>query len=85
MKISTKQLRVEPGRIISQVNDGQDVTITYRGKPCAKIVSIAERTPAYPSIDDSSDELFGIWKDRKDLDSVEMYVRSLRKGRKFDN
>jgi len=27
------------------------------------------------------DELFGIWKDHKDIQNVEEYVRNLRKGR----
>jgi hypothetical protein len=28
-------------------------------------------------------ESFGMWKDRKDMDDVESYVRNLRKGRKL--
>jgi len=40
MKVTTKQLRIEPGRIISQVDAVKEITITYRGKPRAKIVPI---------------------------------------------
>jgi len=47
MEITTKQLRTEPGRIISQEPDN---------------------------------ELFGIWKDRKDTANVEQFVRNIRKG-----
>ena len=81
MEISTKQLRIEPGRIISQVDNGQEVTITYRGKPRAKIVPIIDRR----KIDaiDSDDELFGIWKDRKDMANVDRFIRKIRKGRKL--
>ena len=27
------------------------------------------------------DKLFGIWKNRKDIEDVEQYVRKIRKGR----
>ena len=43
MKVTTKQLRIEPGRIISQVDTVKEITITYRGKPRAKIVPISSR------------------------------------------
>ncbi|MCL2243856.1 MAG: type II toxin-antitoxin system prevent-host-death family antitoxin [Treponema sp.] len=81
MEISTKQLRVQPGRIITQVNKGLDVTITYRGKACAKIIPI-NKTEII-STDDTENDLFGIWKNRNDLENVEQYVRDMRKGRKF--
>lgn len=80
MEITTKQLRVQPGRIITQVNNGMDVTITYRGKACAKIIPIKEIETKNV---DSEDELFGIWKNRKDMENVEQYVRDIRKGRKL--
>jgi hypothetical protein len=28
-------------------------------------------------------ESFGMWKDRQDMDDVELYVRNMRKGRKL--
>jgi len=40
MEVTTKQLRIEPGRIISQVDTVHEITVTYRGKPRAKIVPI---------------------------------------------
>ena len=81
MEITTKQLRAQPGKIISQVNKGLDVTITYRGKPSAKIVplTVKETTAVY----DTEDELFGIWKDRKDIKDVGQFVRNMRKGKKL--
>jgi prevent-host-death family protein len=42
MEITTKQLRIQLEKIISQVNNGQEITITYRGKVYAKIISIKE-------------------------------------------
>ena len=43
MEINTKQLRIEPGRIISLAAGGQEITVTYRGKPRAKIVPLFNR------------------------------------------
>jgi len=81
MVITTKQLRVQSGRIITQVNKGLDVTITYRGKPSAKIIPITQKEPQ--NSENKEDLLFGIWKDRKDLIDVNQYVRNMRKGRKL--
>jgi prevent-host-death family protein len=80
MEISTKELRIQPGRIISQVVSGQEITITYRGKPRAKIVPIIDKK-SFVSKEDEN-ELFGIWKNRNDTENVEQFVRSIRKGRK---
>jgi len=81
MVITTKQLRVQPGKIISQVNNGLDVTITYRGKPSAKIVPINKEKSI--NTKNTEDLLFGIWKDKKDITDVDQYVRNMRKGRKL--
>jgi len=81
MEITTEQLKIQPEMIISEVYKGQEITITWQGKPSAKIVPITDiensRTGA------SDDELFGIWKDREDIGDVEHYVRNMRKGRKL--
>jgi prevent-host-death family protein len=77
MEITAKQLRIQPGRIISQVNKGQEITITYRGKAFAKIIPLQTES----SKQDFDDELFGIWKNREDLANVDQYVRNMRKGR----
>ena len=77
MEISTKQLRMDLGRIISQAANGQEVIVTYRKKPRAKIVPIMNRNKTLPG--ESGDELFGIWKNRKDTENVEQFVRNMRK------
>jgi prevent-host-death family protein len=83
MEISAKQLRIAPGKIIAQVNNGQDITITYRGKPTAKIVPFAGIRNK--DVKNAKEDLFGLWKDRDDAKDVEKYVRTIRKGRTFDN
>jgi hypothetical protein len=39
--------------------------------------TISENNHAFTS------ESFGMWKDRQDMDDVELYVRNMRKGRKL--
>jgi len=81
MVITTRQLRLEPGRIMSQVSKGQEITVIYRGKPRAKIIPI--NAGKIPFSQGPENELFGIWKDRQDTADVEQFVRNIRKGRKF--
>jgi prevent-host-death family protein len=73
MEITTEQLKIQPEIIISEVNNGQEITITWQGKPSARIV---------PIVDTSDSELFGIWKNRDDTGDVEQYVRNVRKRQK---
>jgi prevent-host-death family protein len=80
MKITAKQLRIQPGRVISQVHSWQEITITYRGKPRARIIPIIEKKTG-DNMDGADDELFGIWKGRKDMKNVDAYIRNMRKGR----
>ena len=81
MQVSTKQLRIQPGRIISQVNNGQEVTVTYRGKPSAKIIPI--KTGNKVILEKEENELFGIWKNREDLENVDLYIRNKRKAKQM--
>lgn len=78
MEVSTKELRIQPGKIIEQVSTGQEITITYRGKPLARIVPIK---PSAAPDDDTS--IFGMWSDHAGVQAVEEQVRNLRRGRQF--
>lgn len=75
MHISTKELRIQSGKIIHQVQHGQEVTVTYRGKALAKIVPIKQQN------DDVN--IFAMWQDAENNVSVEDTVRGMRKGRTF--
>lgn len=76
MKATAKDLRFHSSELLAAVSRGEEVVITYRGKPCAKLVPyINEGKNIYKG------ELFGIWKDHKNAKEVEKYVRNLRKGR----
>jgi prevent-host-death family protein len=76
MQATAKDLRFHSKELLDTVNRGEEVVITYRGKPCAKLVPIAEGAKA-----ESANKLFGLWKDREELQDVDTYVRRLRKRR----
>jgi len=77
MQATAKDLRFHSTELLNTVKRGEEVIITYRGKPCAKLVPIEEKNEQ--SI--KTDELFGIWKDNELTENVEDYVRNKRKGR----
>ena len=78
MKATAKDLRFHSKELLNTVNRGEEVVITFRGKPCAKLVPVQEVKNDFKS---ETNKLFGIWKDKDELESVDNYVRNLRKGR----
>jgi len=56
------------------------VTITYRGKACAKLVPYLEINDRETTAIEVNG-LFGMWKDNITVEDVEAYVRKLRTGR----
>ena len=80
MEVSTKELRIQPGKIIDQVVNGEEITVTFRGKALAKIVTFKKRIQ---SVAKDEISIFGLWKDHDQIESVEDYVRDIRKGRQF--
>ena len=80
MEVSTKELRIQPGKIIDHVVNGQEVTVTFRGKALAKIVPLKKRRQ---SSEDDKISIFGMWKDSEHSQDVDAYVRDIRKGRQF--
>ena len=80
MKVTTKSLRTRAREILDCVDRGEPVTITYRGKPRAKLVSIIQEKSA--EVANPRDfPVFGMWRDHEDTVDVDAYVRQLRKGR----
>ena len=80
MQVTTKELRIQPGRIIDQVIHGEEIIVTYRGKIMAKIVPIDKSQNSNTQEDIS---IFGMWKNHDELKSVDETVRDIRKGRQF--
>jgi len=79
MKVTTKELRIQPGKIIDHVAKGQEITITYRGKALAKIVPLKKEDQT----SQQNETIFGMWKEHPLETTVEEHVRELRKGRTF--
>ena len=75
MKATIGDLRYRMKDVLSAVERGESVTLLYRGKPKARIVPIA------PGSRLADSDVFGMWKDRKDLRDVPDYVREVRQGR----
>ena len=80
MKVTTKSLRTRAREILDCVDRGEPVTITYRGKPRARLTSIAQEKS---STEKRSRDMpvFGMWSDREDMTDVDSYVRKMREGR----
>ena len=77
MTVSAKDLRFKISMLFDVLTKGEDITITYRGKPKAKLISFESSQN-----DTKDDALFGIWKDREE--DVNTFVRNMRQGRNFD-
>ena len=78
MQATSKDLRFHTKKILDAARRGEEVVITFHGKPYAKIVPLDEQITK-----DKQNEFCGMWKDRTDMQDVEAYVRKLRKGRSF--
>ena len=76
MKATAKDLRFHSKELIDTVSRGEEVIITFRGKPCAKLIPYQEDKNKT-----EKNELFGMWEDNTIVDNVNEYVRNLRKGR----
>ncbi|HNR88581.1 MAG TPA: type II toxin-antitoxin system prevent-host-death family antitoxin [Spirochaetota bacterium] len=77
MRVTAKDLRTHSRILLEAVARGEEVIITFRGRPRAKLVPI---TRTKKKADDASD-VFGMWRDNPAASDVNGYVRSKRKGR----
>ena len=77
MTFTAKDLRFKISMLFEILDKKEDIIITYRGKPKAKLVPYSHKTKS-----DHKDELFGLWRDREF--DVDKKIRELRKGRVFE-
>ena len=77
MRATAKDLRFHSKELLNSVERGEEVVITYRGKPHAKLVPFRKKKSEFKE----DNQLFGIWKDYELTSDVEGYLRNLRKGR----
>ncbi|MCL4511963.1 MAG: type II toxin-antitoxin system prevent-host-death family antitoxin [Bacteroidetes bacterium] len=77
MHSTAKELRFHTKELLDSVSRGEEVIITLRGKPYAKLVPLKKSGKNTGT----TNELFGMWKERKDLENVGEYVRRMRRER----
>ncbi len=78
MQATSKDLRFHTKEILDTAKRGEEVIITYHGKPYVKITPILQSSP-----ENKENSFCGMWKEREDVNNIEDYVRKLRKGRQF--
>ncbi len=78
MKATAKDLRFHSKELLDTARRGEEVLITYRGKPYAKLVPVTGELNLADSV---KNNLFGIWSDYNETEDVVDYVDNLRKGR----
>ena len=76
MEATAKDLRFHSTELLNTVKRGEEVIITFRGKPCAKLVPLEESVEL-----PDKNELFGVWQDYKETENVDDFVREIRKAR----
>lgn len=76
MTASVKDLRFKISMLFDVLTKGEDITIIYRGKPKAKLISYDA-----PSNHKKDDAMFGLWKDQ--TEDVDTLVRNIKKRTQF--
>jgi prevent-host-death family protein len=77
MVITAKDLRLKTSLVLRKVQHGGSITVTFRGKPVARIVALREEKPG--RLED--DPAVGMWADREDMKDVEAWLRKIRTPR----
>src|ERR1022692_5092451 len=77
MNATIVDLRYKMKHVLRAIDRGETVTVLYRGKERAKLTPIAQ--PPGSSAPKTKDQpLFGLWKDREDINDPASYLRRLR-------
>jgi len=78
MTVTAKDLRFNISMLFDVLSKGEEIIITYRGKPKARLVPDSK-----PNVEPKNDRIFGMWRDQTDS-TVDATVRTMREGRRFD-
>jgi prevent-host-death family protein len=73
---TAKDLRQKTAALLEEVRRGQAVEITYRGKSIAVLAPVEKAGRKTLHLAG-----FGIWRDRKDMRSVEKWLSKVRQPR----
>lgn len=80
MEATTKDLRLHTRELIAATDRGEQIVITFRGKPRA-VLSPYEGD--HPIVRPARNPAFGLWANENHGISVDEQVRRLRKPRSF--
>ena len=80
MEIALTDLEPYSRQLIEALDRGEEVTLIYRDKPCARVTPVVSDSPETEK-DLTCTPLFGLWRDREDIPDVTAYVDTLRKAR----
>lgn len=83
MEATFVDMRRNPKRILDAIARNETVTLTYRGKPVARIEPIGAGEASEPT-DVTKHAAFGMWTDREEMADPAAYVRRQRRGRYHD-
>ncbi len=78
MQATAKDLRFHSKELLDTARRGEEVLITYRGRPYAKLVPL---TGKLNPVNAAGNDLFGIWSDYPRTEAVESYVDKARESR----
>ena len=81
MNATIVDLRYNMKHVLRAIDRGETVTVLYRGKEKAKLTPVAP-VPGSGVPKTKDQPLFGLWKDRKDMDDPASYLRQLRLPRR---
>ena len=81
MKATVLDLRRRTSEILKALDRNETVTIFYRGRPKGILYPAGRTQKKRRSV--AEHPACGMWKDRKDMEDVEAYVRRMREGRKY--
>ena len=77
MEATTRDLRLHTKALIAATDRGEEVVITFRGRPRAVLAPLERSNAAR----DGRNPAFGIWASRAEHDDVDGQVRKLRERR----
>ncbi len=79
MEATTKDLRLHTRELIAATDRGEQVLITYRGKPRAMLTPVTQVQESAPPPE--RNPAFGLWAHDKPTETVDELVRRLRAPR----
>lgn len=79
MNATAKDLRLHSHELLQTAAQGEEVIISYHGKPMAKLVPLQSSEADQKKAHSAG---FGMFKDRQDMSDVAAYVRKMREGKR---